>query len=131
MNETYGPVEGGCLCGAVRYSLSQPPHNAGYCHCRMCQRALGNLFGAWIMTKNEYLRYPKNEPNWYSASDTARRGFCGECGSPIIWQPEGKDFAAIWIGTLDDPTAYVPQGHWHTEGKIPWVDIHGDLPVRS
>jgi len=36
---------GGCLCGAVRYESTKPPIWVGYCHCRMCQKAYGNLFG--------------------------------------------------------------------------------------
>ena len=31
-------LEGGCFCGAIRYKVEGPPLDAGYCHCRMCQR---------------------------------------------------------------------------------------------
>ena len=40
---------GGCLCGAITYvSNGSPGKNSGYCHCRMCQRAYGNGFTAFI-----------------------------------------------------------------------------------
>ena len=35
------PLEGGCLCGAVRYRISAAPSHTDYCHCRMCQRSTG------------------------------------------------------------------------------------------
>lgn len=122
---------GGCLCGAVRFESLQPPYNTGYCHCRMCQKSLGNFFGAWVILKRDHLKFTAKEPEWYNSSDGFRRGFCGNCGSPILYDPMNTDFVAVWIGTLDTPEDYKPRGHWHTESKISWVDIHAHLPVRS
>jgi len=34
-------LTGGCLCGGVRFELTEPPHAAGYCHCTRCQRRAG------------------------------------------------------------------------------------------
>jgi hypothetical protein len=122
---------GGCLCGAVRYESVNPPYNVGYCHCGMCKKSLGNLFGTFVIVKRKDLRYLIDEPDWYQSSDTARRGFCGKCGSPILYQPVEKDFDAVWIGTIDEPGDYMPRAHWNTENKIPWVDIHAHLPDGS
>lgn len=35
------PLQGGCLCGAVRYEITAPFISAGYCHCTRCQRRTG------------------------------------------------------------------------------------------
>jgi hypothetical protein len=35
------PLTGGCLCGAVRYEISEPLVSANYCHCTRCQRRTG------------------------------------------------------------------------------------------
>src|ERR687888_233978 len=35
------PLTGGCLCGAVRYEITEPLVFAGYCHCTRCQRRTG------------------------------------------------------------------------------------------
>ena len=50
------PLEGGCLCGAVRYRISAEPHHAGYCHCRMCQRSAGAPVVAWLTGAERCLR---------------------------------------------------------------------------
>lgn len=121
------PVTGGCLCGAICYEADQPPFVVGYCHCRMCQKGLGNLFGTTTMFKLEHFRFVSEEPHWYESSDSARRGFCSNCGSPIAWQHKEADNIAIWLGTLDSPENYEPQGHYNTESKIPWVDIQAHL----
>ena len=50
MAEKHLPITGGCLCGAVRYEVSQlPDDDVGYCHCRMCQKATGALFGYFVI----------------------------------------------------------------------------------
>ena len=34
-------VTGGCLCGGVRFELTEPATGAGYCHCTRCQHRTG------------------------------------------------------------------------------------------
>ena len=40
------PLTGGCLCGAVRFEVTEPPHYASYCHCTRCQRRTGTAASA-------------------------------------------------------------------------------------
>jgi hypothetical protein len=131
MTSNKNKVTGGCLCGAIRYESDQPPYEAGYCHCRTCQKGLGNLFGAWVFIKHSDFRFISGEPAWYESSETAKRGFCMNCGSPIAFQSKRADHVAIWLGTLDDPVSFEPQAHWWTTTKIPWVDIHAKLPEKG
>ncbi len=131
MTDVKNSITGGCLCGAIRYESTKAPHNAGYCHCTMCQKGLGNLFGTFVSFKTASFRYLTHEPNWYVRSDRIKRGFCGICGSPIAYQQPDTDQVAIWIGTLDDPESYEPRVHVHTDTKISWVDIHPNLPMNE
>ena len=34
-------LTGGCLCGSVRYSISEKPQRGYICHCRFCQKQTG------------------------------------------------------------------------------------------
>ena len=44
--------DGGCLCGAVRYTAEADPTSATVCHCRDCQKFTGSAFAALVlMTK--------------------------------------------------------------------------------
>ena len=36
-------VTGGCMCGRIRYWATIENDDAYLCHCRMCQRASGNI----------------------------------------------------------------------------------------
>jgi len=123
-------ITGGCLCRNVRYEIEQSPLEAGYCHCNMCKKGLGNLFGAWIFVKDANIRFVKGELSWYQSTKRVKRGFCANCGSPMIFQPDDVEIVTIWMGTLDDPAAFEPEAHWWTESKIGWVDIHESLPIK-
>ena len=35
------PLTGGCLCGGVRFEVTEPLVTSGYCHCTRCQRRTG------------------------------------------------------------------------------------------
>jgi len=89
---------------------------------------LGNLFAAAVFFKRDEFRFVSKEVALYKSSDHASRGFCADCGTPIIYQRNDREYVVIWIGTLDDPAEFEPQTHWHTDSKIPWVDIHANLP---
>ncbi|MGH7052276.1 MAG: GFA family protein, partial [Stellaceae bacterium] len=43
-------LQGGCVCGAVRYRLTAAPLIVHACHCRDCQRLTGAAFALnmWI-----------------------------------------------------------------------------------
>lgn len=128
MTDEKNSITGGCLCGAIRYESTKAPHQAGYCHCTMCQKGLGNLFGAFVKFKIADFSYLAGEPNWYIRSDRIKRGFCGICGSPIAYQQPDTDWVVIWIGTLDDRETYLPQYHVWADTKLSWVDIQPHLP---
>ena len=53
---------GGCFCGAVRYRVEGPPLDAGYCHCRMCQRANGAPAVAWVTWNLDRFAWQGPEP---------------------------------------------------------------------
>jgi hypothetical protein len=56
----------------------------------------------------------------------ARRGFCGECGSSLFWDPAGEERISIAAGTLDPPTGLRIIGHWYTSQASDYYDIPDD-----
>lgn len=122
------PVTGGCLCGAVRYQLTEPPEGGACCHCRMCQKSCGNPYFASAYISVKSFQFTKGEPKYYRSSTYVERGFCAACGTPLIFR-DGTDLHAIYIGTLDHPEEWPPTiNHLGMESRIPWDTIHDDLP---
>jgi hypothetical protein len=146
---TLPPLTGGCLCGRVRYEAT-PDHRQGYyCHCRMCQLALGNTRASYINLRKSELRW-LSAANYFASSKIARRGFCSTCGTPLSFEYLDSDRMDLSVGSLDDPTAVAPTLHyaiesrianWHAEDGLPgerldaneriqqrWRDAYGDVP---
>lgn len=120
---------GGCLCGAVRYELTERPTRNGYCHCRMCRRATGAPVFAGVALRKSAFRLTRGESKRYRSSEAAFRHFCGACGSPLFF--EGLDDPDHWevlVGSLDDPSWVEMKEHSFTASRMPWFDVRDDLP---
>jgi hypothetical protein len=73
-------------------------------------------------------RFTRGEPKFYRSSAWAERGFCADCGTPLVMR-DATETLAIHIGTLDHPEEWPPaQAHLGMESRIPWDSIHDDLP---
>ena len=81
-------LEGGCLCGFVRYRLTSLPMFVNGCHCRMCQKASGSAFAINAMIEAdrveligegepEIVHPPENLP----PGQTGAR--CPRCGTAL------------------------------------------------
>ena len=124
-----GAFEGGCLCGALRYSAGKPPIDAAYCHCRLCQRSSGAPVLAWASFPADAFAYRKGSPSRYRSSPGAHREFCPTCGTQIAFRDQ-KTAATVDVNmaTLDDPASLKPEYHIWTGSRIPWFDTTDDLP---
>ena len=123
------PLEGGCLCGAIRYRVSTPPLQAGYCHCRLCQRSTGAPVLPWASVPLDGFAYTRGTPVDYRSSAWGMRQFCGGCGAQILYRDAGSPTEiSINLTTLDDPAAIVPDHHIWTSSRIRWFEVADDLP---
>jgi hypothetical protein len=117
------PVTGQCLCGAVRFELEPPLRDVELCHCVECRRWHGHVC-AMTSAPREQLRLVEDRGlRWVESPDSdahARRGFCGECGSSLFWQPADAGYVSVAVGTLDQPTGLPVAGHWYAHDAGDW-----------
>jgi len=101
--------EGGCLCGAVRYSVKSAPVRVTFCHCRFCQRATGSAYLVEPIFEQAALAVIAGEPKVYShrsegSGKTVQIHFCATCGTKLFLTFQRfAGFAGIYGGTFDDP----------------------------
>ncbi len=116
-----GGISGGCQCGAIRYRLSGPLLEPGLCHCRMCQKASGNLFMAMVGSMLEHFEVTRGEPGWFRSSAEFDRGFCANCGAPMFFRKIGGKGIGVALGSLDNPAAIRPLAVYGTQSRMPWL----------
>jgi hypothetical protein len=110
-------VTGGCQCGAVRYRATAMLDNAHICHCRMCQKATGNLFAALVAAPDDALSWVKGQPSLFRSSSEAERGFCAACGTPLFYRGNAGR-TNLTIGSLDHPRDFPIKSQCGTEGLV-------------
>jgi hypothetical protein len=104
-------LEGGCLCGSVRFTTSQAPLRTLACHCTLCQRLTGSSFYAESIFERDAVRFNDGEIRQYEhVSDVSKKKvfvhFCPTCGTTIgLTFERWPDLRAISRGCYDDPDA--------------------------
>ncbi len=125
-------ASGGCQCGAVRYAFFAALENAHACHCRMCQRAVGGAFALLVGAPKSAFAWTKGAPAFFASSNLARRGFCGDCGTPLSFAydlPSARTY--VTIGSLDEPERAPIARHYGVESRLAWVRFCEGLPEEA
>ena len=121
-------MSGGCQCGAVRYQAVLALGTAHLCHCRMCQKAVGNYFEALVGADNATLAWTRGAPGRFMSSQFVERGFCGDCGTPLYYRDVNAGHTSLTIGSLDHPDQVPPRRNEGIEGRMPWLVGVGSVP---
>jgi hypothetical protein len=123
-------LEGGCLCGAVRYRVRGAVVASGICHCRSCRKtasAPALPFATFPIAAFEITQGALAE---IRSSVDVTRGFCGGCGSPLTYRDDKKpDKLDIMTCSLDDVDALPPTFHVWASHKPAWSVVDDGLPV--
>ena len=119
---------GSCLCGAVAFDVTGalPPPDA--CHCSICRKTSGHFFASTDVARTALTVRGEPRLTWYQSSPKVRRGFCSTCGSPLFWDPVGKDWIGVAMGAFDKPTHTTLKMHIYVADKGDYYTISDDVP---
>ena len=131
-------LRGGCSCGAVEYCIAPPTDFFGHCHCASCRRATGAAFVSWTSAPRDRFHLVRGDDalRWHRSSPTIRWGFCGTCGTTLLYvadaegHPEAPktDRVYVTVASLRDPMDRAPSAHVSWEERVPWVELGDHLP---
>lgn len=121
-------LAGGCFCGAVRYLSRAPVIDAGYCHCRICQRTCGSPAVVWVSVPAQGFAFTQGQPTAFASSHRGIRHFCPTCGTPLTFRRPDSDEVDMTVLSLDDPEAVPPEYHVWTVSQVSWHVLGDRLP---
>jgi hypothetical protein len=119
---------GSCLCGTVRFEVSGPYKWMAHCHCSMCRKHHGTLYGTTLGADKSSFRWLGGEADivHYRSSPAFERPFCKHCGSTV--PDTSGDAVVVPAGTLQEDPGIKPRAHIFVKSKSPMWDIADDLP---
>lgn len=119
-------LTGGCLCGSVRYEVSDRFKKMNLCHCKQCQQATGSAHASNLFVNPDSFR-------WIDGSDLVQRfdvpgrsisnAFCTRCGSTLPFKSKAGNSFVVPAGTLDSSPKDMPGiANIFWEERADWYD---------
>ena len=104
-------VRGSCLCGGVKFEITGPLSSPLNCHCSLCRKQHAAPFRSRARAQIKDFRWLEGEHlvKYYETPGGYERGFCRECGSPIL-----NRTGPNWKGAAEHPQWQVLTTSQHT-----------------
>ncbi len=122
-------LKGGCLCGAVEYSVADAFAYALNCHCSQCRRTTGSAFKPIAGIRREHFQCAADQGALliYGEAD-GHDAHCAKCGSLLYSVVRDGAYVHVPLGTLIDEPSIRPTMHIFVGSKATWYEINDDLP---
>ncbi|WP_083928731.1 GFA family protein [Geopsychrobacter electrodiphilus] len=124
MDET--KLNGSCLCGRVKYTISTELNNFYFCHCEQCRKLTGSSFASNILAKPVEIKWISGNENIkrfdYPGGRSFTNVFCNECGSRLPFLNESGKTLFIPAGSLDCDPNIRPDKNIFWADKSPWYE---------
>lgn len=135
-DDTANGIDGGCLCGRVRYRLGPAPGpalgptgvTASICHCATCRRAAGAQSVAWATVPAKAFAWTGAAPAAHVSSPGVVRTHCAACGTSLTYQCEA-DWIDVTVASLDDPEAIPPAAEIWLAHRLSWEPVDPARPA--
>lgn len=124
-------IEGGCLCGNVRYRAGESLM-AGHCHCVDCRKTSATGHATHALVAEESFGLSGDVAGYERPADSGNivtRHFCAVCGAAIYSTNSAMPgMVFLRASSLDDPERIEPQMVVYASRAPSWDRIEG-LPT--
>jgi hypothetical protein len=135
-------TQGACLCGAVTFAIAPPYRWFAHCHCSLCRKHHGSLFGLGLGVARDKLEWLRGTPLrglprgadavvHYRATAAFERPFCRDCGSTVPGVSHDERFWHVPAGLLDASLSARPRSHIFVGSKSPLYEVTDTLPRHA
>lgn len=126
-------LQGSCLCGGVRFEVTEPFESVAHCHCTNCKKisgGTGTVNGRVRSAAIEILEGEELLRGFQPAEGTVKT-FCGACGSNLFgggWPQSER--ASVRLSAIDSPFDRKPEAHTFVRSVAPWETLPDDGAPR-
>src|SRR5579883_129235 len=119
------PMNGGCRCGKVRFTIAAPPLVTMMCHCTGCQRMTGGAYSTSVAVPTAGFALTEGETVIGGLhGEQLRHHHCDWCKSWMFTRIEpDPGFVNVRATMLDDPSWFTPFVETYTSEALPWAVV--------
>jgi hypothetical protein len=122
-------LHGTCLCGGVRFEVSDPPGTLTYCHCTSCKKLSGGAGTINLGVPPSSIRIVEGEEllRRFALPDGSAKTFCSRCGANLFgggWPDTER--ASLRVTTIDEPFDATIGRHIFVRSVAPWETLADD-----
>jgi hypothetical protein len=120
-------MQGKCLCGGVRFSLSGEIPNLYQCHCSLCRKVTGSSANAAFRIDRAQLSWVEGETlvRKYESDTGFKSHFCSRCGSPLPNLTAADSAWWVPVGLLEETEELQVAAHLFVDSRAAWDVIAG------
>ena len=123
------PFHGHCMCGAVSYTVSQPPNWVGHCHCTDCRRHVAGAVATFLGCQESAFELNAGQFKSYESSPGVERMFCADCGTPMAYRAQNMPGEIhLLLGTVEHPEDFPPMVEVFCKERLPWLQLTVEGP---
>jgi len=122
-------LRGSCLCGGVKFELTEAPETLRYRHCESCKKLSGGAATVNGRVPASAIRILEGEDllQTYQPAEGSAKTFCLSCGSNLFgggW-PE-REIASVRASAIDEPFDARPSAHIFVRSVADWETLPDD-----
>lgn len=123
---------GQCVCGSVKYKVTQEPLRMAQCHCKGCQRSSGGGHMSLAFFKEDAVQIEGETASYAATADSGNvntRIFCPQCGSRMFGTNSAREgIMAVTAGSSDDNSWFESQAVVYCKDRPKWDATPTDVP---
>jgi hypothetical protein len=126
-------LRGSCLCGGVRFEVTEPFVRVTYCHCASCKKLSGGAGTVNGRARTDAIRVLAGEEllRTFQPSEGTAKTFCSACGSNLFGGGWPKsEHSSVRLSAIDSPFDQRPGSHIFVRSVAAWETLPDDGAER-
>jgi hypothetical protein len=127
------PLQGSCLCGGVRFEVTEPFAYTTHCHCEFCKRISGGYGTVSGRVPTSAIRVLEGQDllRSFTPDGGSAKTFCTTCGSNLFgggWPASPR--TSVRLSALDSSFDRRPEQHIYVRSVAAWETLPDDGAPR-